>query len=341
MLIKYIIALLLFMITINLLMFLFILVKKIHMKILKNFREKEDNNLTELILTRDSNKSNDRLIKDIKRKLVSKNQWVRLISTFQAGEFDVVEANNILLKQLKLENRELLYVTARALIKLDGSKNLMKILNEVGNEERMEKNNVLALVEMIKTDIRDELEIVMLGSNTTLQILALEIYGKRNYIEGLKWIKKAFSDPLKEIRIASLKGALAMNNVVEEDYFNSIKVLENDLEWEVRAVLATFLGNVKTKESVNILSRLIKDPNGHVRNNAGNALGNQGDRGRESLTGLLHSKNRFVRDISREEIQKGLIYKDLFLKINNESDKETLIPKLDNGLLGINTNHES
>lgn len=365
---------------VNLLLFLFILGKKIYMVRLdqkKEFlRNKFEYNLKDYMMHRDHNLliilstrlerkvfdelflrqvpyltaelkqvlistiGSEQVVDGIKKKLMSKNPWVKKIGTFQAGEFGVKEVNTLLLEQLKLKNRELLYVTVRALIKLGGSENLLDILNEVGKENRMEKNNVLILVEMVNQDIRDVLEKVMLGSNTMLQILALEIYGKRHYIEGAKWIKLMVANPLKEIRIAALKGANDLGDILDEDYFNKIAALEKDDDWEVRAFLAKFLENVKTKEAINILARLIKDSNWYVRNNAAIALVNQGEKGLKSLVGLLDSKDRFARDKSREVIQTGIIYEDLLYKIDIETYRGTLMPELETGTLKVNKNYE-
>lgn len=365
---------------VNLLLFLFILGKKIYMVRvdqkkeflrnkfeynLKDYMTHRDHNLLIILSTRFERKVFDELflrhvpyltaelkqvlistigseqvVDGIKKKLMSKNPWVKKIGTFQAGEFGVKEVNAILLEQLNLKNRELLYVTVRALIKLGGSENLLDILNEVGKENRMEKNNVLILVEMVNQDIRDVLEKVMLGSNTMLQILALEIYGKRQYFEGAKWIKLMVANPLKEIRIAALKGAYDLGDILDEDYFNKIAALEKDDEWEVRAFLAKFLENIKTNEAITILARLIKDSNWYVRNNAAIALVNQGESGLKSLVGLLDSKDRFARDKSREVIQTGIIYEDLLYKLDIETYRGTLMPELETGTLKVNKNYE-
>lgn len=282
----------------------------------------------------------EQVVNGIEKKLLSKNPWVKKIGTFQAGEFEVKEVINLLLKQLEIKNRELLYVTARALIKLEGRDHLLNILEEAGSDNRMEKNNALILVEMVHQDIRDILQTVMLGSNTMLQTLALEIYGKRQYVEGVEWIKLMVSSPLKELRIAALKGANDMGDILDEAYFNRLVALEKDEEWEVRAFLAKFLENVKTNEAINILARLIKDSNWYVRNNAAIALINQGERGLNSLVGLLESKDRFARDKSREVIQKGIINQDLWYELDVETYKRTLVPKLENGLMKVNGNYD-
>jgi hypothetical protein len=361
-----------FMVVVNLLLFLFILGKKINMVSLEkkkeilreNFEDKIKNYLTsrdktqmivlstklerivyeELLLNHvpylpdelkqelTSVLGRDRVVREIERKLLSKNLWVKKIGTFQAGELGVGEVSSALLAQIKQKNRELLYITSRALIKLEGNKYLLAILNEAGKANRMEKNNVLTLVEMIDLDIRDVLDKIMHGSSTFLQILALEIYGKRKYSEGVSWIKIMVSNPSKEIRIAALKGAYALGDIIDNDYFNKIAVLENDEDWEVRAFLARFLEITKTKAAINILTRLIKDSNWDVRNNAASSLSKLGAKGLNSLVGLLDSKDRFAREKSREVIQTGIIYKDIANKMDSETNERDAIPKLENGL---------
>jgi hypothetical protein len=351
-----------FMVVVNLLLFLFILGKKINMVSLEkkkeilreNFEDKtqmivlstklERIVYEELLLNHvpylpdelkqelTSVLGRDRVVREIERKLLSKNLWVKKIGTFQAGELGVGEVSSALLAQIKQKNRELLYITSRALIKLEGNKYLLAILNEAGKANRMEKNNVLTLVEMIDLDIRDVLDKIMHGSSTFLQILALEIYGKRKYSEGVSWIKIMVSNPSKEIRIAALKGAYALGDIIDNDYFNKIAVLENDEDWEVRAFLARFLEITKTKAAINILTRLIKDSNWDVRNNAASSLSKLGAKGLNSLVGLLDSKDRFAREKSREVIQTGIIYKDIANKMDSETNERDAIPKLENGL---------
>lgn len=278
------------------------------------------------------------VVKEIKTKLKSKNPWKKRIGTYQAGEFCVNEVTAILLQQLKTNDRELMYVTARALIKLGGKTYLKYVLTQIAKDNRMEKNNILALVDMIDDDIRDILEEMMLEQNLFLNVLALEIYGKRLYMEGIKWIKKKVVHPLKEVRIAALKGGCALGDIGDKDYINRIMVLENDGEWEVRAFLAKFLKNVRNMEAISILVRLMHDPNWYVRHNAANALNEQGKEGLRALIQLLSSEDRFARDKAREILHKELILHKLLSKLEDVDLKNELLQRMDITLLEVTEN---
>ncbi|MCC5912252.1 MAG: HEAT repeat domain-containing protein [Clostridiaceae bacterium] len=278
------------------------------------------------------------VIGEIKKNLKSKNPWKKRIATYQAGEFGVNEVSTKLLKQLETNDRELIYITARALIKIGGKTYLKEILREVAKGNKMEKNNILILIEMIDEDIKDTLEVMMLEQNSFINALALEIYGKRQYVEGVKWIKKMVLHSLKEVRIAALKGGYALGDIGDKDYLNRIVALEKDKEWEVRAFLTKFLKNVKTEESINILVRLMKDPNWLVRHNAAIALNKQGERGLRALIELLDSEDRFARDKAREVIHKEIIFHELLSKLEEGSLKNKLLQRIDTTLLEVTEN---
>ena len=161
MLIKdYILQLFLFMLGINFILFIFLLIRKMYMKILTNKKEYLEKKYEEQILSYISNHdksiiiiprtkleirvfrnlllnysslltgetkellndfaAKDSLIADIRKKLLSNNPWKKRIGAYQAGEFGFDEFSEILLKQLKTSDKELFYITSRALIKLGG-----------------------------------------------------------------------------------------------------------------------------------------------------------------------------------------------------------------------------
>ncbi|MBP2028961.1 hypothetical protein J2Z35_002799 [Acetoanaerobium pronyense] len=264
---------------------------------------------------------------DINKNMRSKNPWKNRIGTYQIGEFGFTEYADTLLKQLDTEDRELLYITARALIKLEGKTHLKDILDKISINDKMKKNNILTLVEMIDDDIRDVLDEIMKEENSLLNTLGLELYGERQYMEGIEWINKMIFSPEKEVRIAVLKAAHKLGDVGDEEYLKKILSLEVDKEWEVRAFLAKFLINVKNTEAINSLIRLIKDQNWLVRYNAANSLGNQGERGLNALINLLNSEDKFARDKAKEMIEKEIIFHKLFSNLD-ESLKNKLLYEL-------------
>lgn len=368
MLIKnYIVHLFLFMLFVNIFLFIFLLSRKIYMKKLIEKKEviekKYEDNIMEYLTNHESSqliipksKLEKKVIKelllkysnflsgnikelldsfigkeeikiDINKNMRSKNPWKNRIGTYQIGEFGFTEYADTLLKQLDTEDRELLYITARALIKLEGKTHLKDILDKISINDKMKKNNILKLVEMIDDDIRDVLDEIMKEENSLLNTLGLELYGERQYMEGIEWINKMIFSPEKEVRIAVLKAAHKLGDVGDEEYLKKILALEVDEEWEVRAFLAKFLKNVKNTEAINSLIRLIKDQNWLVRYNAANSLGNQGERGLNALINLLNSEDKFARDKAKEMIEKEIIFHKLFSNLD-ESLKNKLLYEL-------------
>ena len=244
MLIKdYILQLFLFMLGINFILFIFLLIRKMYMKILTNKKEYLEKKYEEQILSYISNHdksiiiiprtkleirvfrnlllnysslltgetkellndfaAKDSLIADIRKKLLSNNPWKKRIGAYQAGEFGFDEFSEILLKQLKTSDKELFYITSRALIKLGGKLYIKQVLYQAVKEAKMEKNNILTLVELVEEDINDILDEAMAEDNAFLNAIALEIYGQRQYMEAVFWIDKMIFSPYKEVRIAS------------------------------------------------------------------------------------------------------------------------------------------
>lgn len=353
MLIKdYILQLFLFMLGINFILFIFLLIRKMYMKILISKKEYLEKKYEEQILSYISNRdksiiiiprtkleigvfrnlllnysslltgetkellndfaAKDSLIADIRKKLLSNNPWKKRIGAYQAGEFGFDEFSEILLKQLKTSDKELFYITSRALIKLGGKLYIKQVLYQAVKEAKMEKNNILTLVELVEEDINDILDEAMAEDNAFLNAIALEIYGQRQYMEAVFWIDKMISSPYKEVRIASLKAAEALGDIGDNEYINKILSLEFDQEWEVRAFLAKFLKKVKTDNSVEGLKRLMKDMNWFVRYNAANSLAEQGEKGIKALIDLLNSEDKFARDKAKEMIQKEILFHKLF-----------------------------
>lgn len=353
MLIKdYILQLFLFMLGINFILFIFLLIRKMYMKILISKKEYLEKKYEEQILSYISNHdksiiiiprtkleigvfrnlllnysslltgetkellndfaAKDSLIADIRKKLLSNNPWKKRIGAYQAGEFGFDEFSEILLKQLKTSDKELFYITSRALIKLGGKLYIKQVLYQAVKEAKMEKNNILTLVELVEEDINDILDQAMAEDNAFLNAIALEIYGQRQYMEAVFWIDKMISSPYKEVRIASLKAAEALGDIGDNEYINKILSLEFDQEWEVRAFLAKFLKKVKTDNSVEGLKRLMKDMNWFVRYNAANSLAEQGEKGIKALIDLLNSEDKFARDKAKEMIQKEILFHKLF-----------------------------
>ena len=277
-------------------------------------------------------------VREIKRKLKSKNPWKKRIATYQGGAFGLREIAPLLVDQLALKDRELLYITARALIKLEDGKYLKEILEAVRKDRSVEKSSVLELVEEVEGNIHDVLEEIMEGNDPFLQALALEIYGKRQYVEGVPWIEKMVTSPRKEIRIGALKGAAALGDMGDRDYFHRLAALETDEQWEVRAFLAKYLKHVKNPRAIAMLENLIQDPNWYVRTNAARGLKAQGKEGLKALVALMDSEDLFAADKATEVIQKEVIFHGLLDDLEEGPIKDRIIEKMEKELMEVGEN---
>lgn len=250
----------------------------------------------------------DSIVHKVYRYLNSSNVWQQKTGTYLAGEYELGRMLPLLLKQLQTSDNELLFVTARSLIKIADRAYLKEILEEAAKERRMSKRNVLSLLELVEGNIKDILESIMLTDNTFLKIIALEEYGKRQYKGCIKWIKKLSTEPQKELRIAALKAGYELGEIDDDSYLSHMMSMENDTEWEVRAFLAKFLRKVNGDVSIGLLSKLIADENWYVRLNAGESLLAHNEPGQIALLNLLDSKDPFARDTAEAVLQREALH---------------------------------
>lgn len=284
----------------------------------------EGNGKERLLAMIDKDKLKEKTMKNIR----SKNPWKQRIGAYEAGVYVLKEATTDLVKLLDTDDKELFNVVSRSLIKLEGRQYLWDILVRASKSNIIDKNNILALIELVDEDIVDILENCLDLNSVYMNILALEVFGKRQYVEGIKWIKKMTHHPLKEVRISALKGATALGDIGERKYLDRILSLKADKEWEVRTFVAKFLNNVKGIESIKTLAELMNDPNWFVRHNAASSLMKQGEEGLRALVGILESDDSFATDKAWEIIQKEIYFYQLLEKVKDKDLKEKINKKL-------------
>jgi len=243
----------------------------------------------------------------INRYLRSKSVWKNKIGTFLVGEYELNDMLPVLLKQLKTSDYELLFVTARSIIVVSNDQYIKDILQVVTKREKMTKQNVLTLIDLVEADIEAILDEAMMEGNGFLKMIALEELGKRNYIKSIHWIKHMLTQPEKEFRIAALKASYSIGDIGDESYLQGMYLLQTDPEWEVRAFLAKFLMKVKRDSAIDILTNLMSDSNWYVRHNASNALLAQGEKGKLVLMDLLNSEDAFARDTAHAVLQRDIL----------------------------------
>lgn len=246
----------------------------------------------------------DEILNKIKDDLMSSNVWKKKTGTFLAGEHELQTLAPILLEQLQTPDNQLLFVTAKSLLKIGESDYVKPVLTEVTQDGRMEKNQVMTLLELVQDDISGVLTDCMSSDNVFLKAVALEEMGKRQYPQSVVWIEKALAQPQKEIKIAALKAAFRIGDNGDADYISALFSVKNDEEWEVRAFLAKVLRKINTKESAEILSSFMSDSNWFVRHNAANSLLLLGAFGKSVLNELISADDRFAKEAAKAVLQR-------------------------------------
>lgn len=270
----------------------------------------------------------DKMVESIKKKLKSKNRWKKRIGSYEAGEFDISEVSRELIDLVDEDDRELVYIASHALLKVGGHSYICRVLNRCLNEKIIEKSNMLYLIDTIDEDIEGILLNLMDKESIYLRSIALESCGKRQYRGFLSWISESLQSPNKEIRVSTLKGSLYFEDFPYSKYFDLFKRLKDDDEWEVRLFLAKNLAKVDTLESIDILKSLMEDKNWFVRNSAGLALLKKGDDGVLALIDMLDSRDRFAAEKAKELLQRELLQGDLLQSIVHNSALDRFLNKM-------------
>lgn len=245
----------------------------------------------------------------VSRYLGSRNSWKKKIGTYLAGEYKLDEMTDQLLAQLDTPDDELLFVTARSLIRLGDDKHLKSILFEANKTNRLDRKQVKTLLESVKGDISDFLTEAIRSGNCALQTVALEEAAKRHYAKSIEWIQFFLIHEQKELRVSALKAAYSVGDVGDDSFLEAVYSVMEDPEWEVRAFMAKYLRKIRLERSVEILQTFVTDRNWHVRHNAAESLLFQGERGRTALSALLDDDDPFARDAARAVLQKEALNK--------------------------------
>ncbi|OHW63362.1 HEAT repeat protein [Andreesenia angusta] len=261
----------------------------------------------------------DKIVRSIRKKLESRDKWKRKIGAYEAGELNISEVARTLIDLVDGDEREQVYVASNALLKVGGPSYICRVLNRCLDEAIMEKSNMMYLIETIDEDIEDILLNLMRWDNLYLRTIALEACGRRQYRGILEWIFKGFEDSNKEIRISSLKGALSFKEFPYMEHFESLTRLVDDEAWEVRHFLAKNLKKVDDPRVIIMLKSLMKDENWSVRSSSGQSLLQKGDVGIEALVEMLDSEDRFAREKAREIVQREMLQNGLIGTIRSEN----------------------
>ncbi|EXJ23245.1 hypothetical protein ADIAL_1392 [Alkalibacterium sp. AK22] len=245
----------------------------------------------------------------VSRYLSSNSSSKQKIGTYLAGEYKLDEMTDQLLVQLDTTNDELLFVTARSLIRLGDARHLNRILFQANLTNRLDRKQVRTLLESVKSDISDFLSEAIHSENCSLQTVALEEAGKRHYAKSIEWIRFFLMHEQKELRVSALKAAYSVGDMGDEDFLAAVFSVSQDPEWEVRAFLAKYLRKIRLERSIEVLQTFVTDQNWYVRHNAAESLLFQGEKGKSALSALLDADDPFARDAARAVLQKEALNK--------------------------------
>lgn len=237
--------------------------------------------------------------------------WKQAMGAYFIGQMEAEEGVPILLEKIDSEKEELAYIAKRSLIKISGTKYLEQIMEKEVHGSIKTKNRVMSLIDDTEEDIYSTMEKLFERENTFLSIIALESLGNRKDERVIPYIKKYIFNQEKELRISSIKAAMSIGDIGDDEYFWYLLKLETDESWEVRTFFAKLLGIFKRTESVDVLSTLLTDENWHVRFNSGESLLKQGEIGILTLSEMLLSEDKFASDRAFDIIQRETIFNNL------------------------------
>ena len=245
--------------------------------------------------------------KDVEKLIKSRNVWNRKIGIYLAGEYKLTSLTPVIRKQLNKSDHDLLFITSKALISLADDTYLKDILNAVTSKDELTRNQILSLLEGVRGDIRGILEEVFETGDEGLKAIAVEEAGKRQYSESVDWITELIQSGDKELRIAALKASYSIGHIENEAFLKAVFSAVRDEYWEVRAFLARFLRKVVSEEAVDVLVDFMQDSSWHVRRNAAESLLHHDELGRTALIRLLDSEDTFARETARAVLDKDAL----------------------------------
>lgn len=251
------------------------------------------------------------LERDIEKLIKSRNLWNRKIGIYLAGEYKMTSLAPLVRKQLSRSDHNLLFITSKALISLADDTYLRDILNAVTSTDSLTRNQILSLLEGVRGDIRGILEEVVETGDEGLKAIAVEEAGKRQYSESVDWITELIQSGNKELRIAALKASYSIGHIENEAFLKAVFSAVRDDYWEVRAFLARFLRKVASEKSVDVLVEYMQDSSWHVRRNAAESLLHHDEMGRTALVRLLDSEDTFARETARAVLDKDALSRSL------------------------------
>lgn len=178
--------------------------------------------------------------------------WKQAMGAYFVGQMEAEEGVPILLEKIDSEEEELSYIAKRSLIKISGTKYLEQIMGKEVHSSIKTKNRVMSLIDETEEDIYPTMEKLFERENAFLSIIALESLGNRKDERVIPYIKKCIFNQEKELRISSIKAAMSIGDIGDDEYFSYLLKLETDESWEVRTFFAKLLGIFKRTESVDV-----------------------------------------------------------------------------------------
>lgn len=197
---------------------------------------------------------------------------VNLLGEYRLNTYEI---NEFLFSCLNTKSIYLRVETLKSLSKIGNTKNFLKALEFISNEEKYVNSKILIdILDIFNGDFEDLDKALLLKFDTFNE------YIQKNIIEHLRNRKVEFAkdkiiDILKdesldkEVRISAIKyfSKIHYNHAKVE-----IKKLLNHEEWEYRAISASTLGKYKEEDVIEALLDSITDYNWYVRYNSAISL---------------------------------------------------------------------
>lgn len=257
------------------------------------------------------------------KRLKSGPWWIRANGANKLGVMEIKEAIPLLIQNLNSNNYELMFESAEALIRISGTSHLKNIIYSLCNNSRSLEKRILDLIDGIEEDIYESMKDLIENGEDNHKVIGLKALGYRKDYRVIPFIVDLINHKNKEVRIATLIAAEKIGDIGDLKYFYKIISKVNDESWEVRYFLAKTLRNFFDRKSIETLEKLIKDDNYLVGHSAGESLLQQGDEGKIVLSQLLLIEDDKTKRVVWELIQREIVLDYLSRKSFKTGDNYT------------------
>lgn len=270
------------------------------------------------------------VVKDELKELSSSSILRRATAAYTLGVLRVQEAVPFLLK-MKSTNLVLTQSIHRALLQIDGLKQMDKILARINLNELSQKSRALDLFTEIQEDVFSFLELDLQGDDDGRKSLALEVLGERQDFRVKQYLEENILSGKKELMISGLKAAIKLQCFdcsVSPKEMTKLVTHEN---WEIRTFMAKVMAFAKGSEIevAEYLKALLEDDNWNVRFNAAESLFALGEKGIVALSQCLRSEDKFAREKAWDVLMREWNLYDLEERLRGFDQEKNILSAME------------